>query len=74
MATRTANSLAACTARFQKEAELKDALMARLFTEGASLAEIQTVLERGGLTMSRAGIRGVLLRRGIDTGRGLNNH
>jgi butyrate kinase len=70
MASRTANSLAACVTRFQKEAEMKDALMQRLFEdEGYSLAEIQAVLKRGGLHMARSGIRGVLVRRGVDTSR-----
>jgi hypothetical protein len=70
MASRTANSLAACVTRLQREAEKKDELMVRLFVdEGFSLAEIQTVLKRGGLHMSRTGIRGVLVRHDVDTAR-----
>lgn len=67
MASRTANSLAACAARYKKEAELKEELMVRLRLEGASLADIQFVLQRGGIAMARSGIRGVLRRHGIDT-------
>lgn len=70
MASRTANSLAACVTRYKQEAAKKEELMVRLFVEeGASLADIKAILERGGLPMSRSGILGVLRRNGVDTGR-----
>lgn len=69
MPSRTANSLAACVTRLQKDRALKETLMVKLHSGGASLADIQVVLERGGLHMSRSGIRGVLQRHGIDTSR-----
>jgi hypothetical protein len=70
MASRTANSLVACVTRLQRETDLKGELMQRLYEEeGFSLAEIQAVLARGGQHMARSGIRDMLIRRGVDTGR-----
>jgi hypothetical protein len=70
MASRTANSLTSCVTRLRKETEMRDVLMKRLFVEDDySLADIQAVLKRGGYEMSRSGIRGVLVRLGVDTGR-----
>lgn len=43
--------------------------MVTMYSEGYSLADIQAVLERGGLKMSRSGIRGLLHRHEIDTSR-----
>lgn len=68
MPSRTANSLASCVTRLQKEQDLKEQLIVRMRLEDrASLRDIRSALERGGMTMSPSGIRGVLHRHGIDT-------
>jgi hypothetical protein len=60
--SRTSNSLAACIRRLEAEKTLADWLMAGMQREGASLAQIQEAISRGGGYMSRSGIRNRLLR------------
>lgn len=45
----------------------KEMLMVLLRRQGYSLAAIQAVVQAAGSSMSRSGIRGVLVRHGVDT-------